>query len=74
SESLDVDALESYADPVTATPYAVDEFSSSEALSESFPAVDATSLSSDSAIKPLLVEYDAATMPKCLLPSDVERD
>ncbi|GAU33596.1 hypothetical protein TSUD_359760 [Trifolium subterraneum] len=70
SEFLDDKASESY----TATPYAADDFSSSEALSKSFSTVHATSLSSASAIAPI-VEYDATTMPKCLLiPSDVEHD
>ncbi|MCI55357.1 hypothetical protein A2U01_0076607, partial [Trifolium medium] len=48
SESVDVDASESYTDPVTATPYATDnEFSNSEALREAFSAVDVSNLCRD---------------------------
>ncbi|MCI80920.1 hypothetical protein A2U01_0102192, partial [Trifolium medium] len=52
SESLDAEASESY------TPYATVEFSCSEALREAFPAVDASSLSSDSTITLLTADYD----------------
>ncbi|MCI44465.1 hypothetical protein A2U01_0065704, partial [Trifolium medium] len=74
SESLDVDALESYADPVTATPYVADnEFSSSEALREAFPAVDVSNLCRDPELELLIPDYDINTVQKSTLPSIVER-